>query len=87
MSFYLFAKFNYSSSDIEDAETKGEVMEVNSESEVLFNEQKKKKKRKHKHHKHKREKVLEKEDGKVDKQDRLVSSLYFALNLLKIYFP
>ncbi|XP_033221932.1 serine/threonine-protein kinase PRP4 homolog [Belonocnema kinseyi] len=56
-------------SDVEGAETKGEVMEVNSELEV-FSEQKKKKKRKHKHHKHKRDKVLDKVDGKVDKQER-----------------
>lgn len=44
-------------------------MEVNSDSEV-FNDQKKKKKRKHKHHKHKRDKLVEKEDLKIDKQDR-----------------
>lgn len=59
----------YSSSDMENTEIKKEVMDVNSDLEI-FNDQKKKKKRKHKHHKHKRDKVLEKEDIKIDKQDR-----------------
>lgn len=65
----ILLKSYYSSSDMENTDMKKDVMEVNSDLEI-FNDQKKKKKRKHKHHKHKRDKILEKEDVKIDKQDR-----------------
>lgn len=33
-------------------------------------DQRKKKKRKHKHHKHKKEKLIEREDERLDRQER-----------------
>lgn len=36
----------------------------------MLGDQRKKKKRKHKHHKHKKDRVIEKEDGRIDRQER-----------------
>lgn len=36
----------------------------------MLADQRKKKKRKHKHHKHKKDKLIEREDGKIERQER-----------------
>lgn len=56
-------------SDLECLDSKKDIVNLESESDML-GEQRKKKKRKHKHHKHKRDKIIEKEDGKLDRQER-----------------
>lgn len=51
----------------------------------MLTDQRKKKKRKHKHHKHKKDKVLEREDGKMERQERyvqIIQCLYAILFLV-----
>lgn len=65
----MYFKLYFRTSDLEGLDSNKDLINLDSESEILI-DQRKKKKRKHKHHKHKKDKVLEKEDGGVDKQER-----------------
>lgn len=60
----------FSSSDLEYLESKRDVNSFDEDSDIA--EQKKKKKRKHKHHKHKKDKIVDKEkdDAKLERQER-----------------
>lgn len=59
----------YSTSDLEGPECKRESLGLDSDTDGMT-DQRKKKKRKHKHHKHKKEKLIEREDERLDKQER-----------------
>lgn len=58
-----------STSDVEATDCKVESLGFDSDAEALT-DQRKKKKRKHKHHKHKKEKMIEREDERLEKQER-----------------
>ena len=60
---------NCSTSDLEDPECKRESLGLDSDADGVI-DQRKKKKRKHKHHKHKKEKLIERDDERLDKQER-----------------
>lgn len=68
-------------SDLEDTETRG-ILRLEPDIDALT-DQKKKKKRKHKHHKHKKEKVIEKEDERLEKQERYGCNIssYISINI------
>ncbi|XP_024946487.1 serine/threonine-protein kinase PRP4 homolog isoform X4 [Cephus cinctus] len=68
-SVFQLTKVTMGTSDLECLDSKKDLVEIDSESDML-GDQKKKKKRKHKHHKHKKDKIIEKEDIKVDRQER-----------------
>lgn len=59
----------YSTSDLEGPECKREPLGLDSDTDGMT-DQRKKKKRKHKHHKHKKEKLIEREDERLDRQER-----------------
>lgn len=61
--------YNCSTSDLEGTECKRELLGLGSDTDGMI-DQKKKKKRKHKHHKHKKEKLIERDDERLDKQER-----------------
>jgi len=61
--------YNYSTSDLEGPEGKRESLGLDSDADGVI-DQRKKKKRKHKHHKHKKEKLIERDDERLDKQER-----------------
>lgn len=58
-----------STSDLEGLECKRESVGLDSDTDGV-SDQRKKKKRKHKHHKHKKEKLIEKEDERLDRQEK-----------------
>lgn len=61
--------YNCSTSDLESSECKREPLGLDSDVDGMI-DQRKKKKRKHKHHKHKKEKLIERDDERLDKQER-----------------
>lgn len=65
----LISMYNCSTSDLEDPECKRESLGLDSDADGVI-DQRKKKKRKHKHHKHKKEKLIERDDERLDKQER-----------------
>lgn len=56
-------------SDLDGADCKAEALVFDSDADGIT-DQRKKKKRKHKHHKHKKEKIIEREDERLDRQER-----------------
>jgi len=54
---------------LEGSECKREPLGLDSDADGVI-DQRKKKKRKHKHHKHKKEKLIERDDERLDKQER-----------------
>lgn len=62
--------YNCSTSDLESFECKREPLGLDSDADGVT-DQRKKKKRKHKHHKHKKEKLIERDNERLqDKQER-----------------
>lgn len=59
----------FSTSDLEGPECKGGLIRIDSDTDGLT-DQRKKRKRKHKHHKHKKDKLIEREDERLEKQER-----------------
>lgn len=57
------------------------MVTIDSESDMLV-DQRKKKKRKHKHHKHKKDKLIEREDGRIERQERYVQYICIYLSLV-----
>lgn len=67
----MIVQLYFSTSDLECIESKRDIIGIDSESDMLA-DQRKKKKRKHKHHKHKKDKLIERDDGRIERQERYV---------------
>lgn len=65
----IYICFYSSTSDLEDLEYKRESLGLDSDTDGMT-DLRKKKKRKHKHHKHKKEKLIEREDDRLDRQEK-----------------
>lgn len=73
----MIVQLYFSTSDLECIESKRDIIGIDSESDMLA-DQRKKKKRKHKHHKHKKDKLIERDDGRIERQERYVKLIIQA---------
>lgn len=69
IEIFISTLHNCSTSDLEGPECKREPLGLDSDADGMI-DQRKKKKRKHKHHKHKKEKLIERDDERLDKQEK-----------------
>lgn len=70
-------------SDLEGSENKAEPLVLDSDIDGLT--ERKKRKRKHKHHKHKKDKLIEREDERLDRQERYNNIIITRINNSSVY--